>query len=1424
MLFKKKFIPIPEKPSSSPYTNASIFSKITYSWENPIFKVGYNRPLEKNDLYLLDPSFTEEYNEEKYYKCYEEVKNKDNGKGSVLKTLFKVFGPKWIPAGILKLIADLASLTSPIFLEFIIDFLTESSKSYKILQYGESNITNQTNSTSPIYSPDNGKYNEYRGWMYVFILFFLQMVSTLCSNYYSKLVMEVGLSVRATLIGIIYHKTLKLSNKSRQSIGDGHIINLISTDATRIQHLLSNLHSLWSTPLQFIISVCLLVRSMGVYCFISLGICVFVFPIQGFIIKLLTRTRKKAAILTDNRVKKTQEIIENIRIIKFFGWEKSFLRILQVLREKELKLTKRIVIIDSETNAILNIVLFLASALTFIAYSAAGHPLTAAKLFYCISIFNMIRFPLAFLANTFSQLTSAYVAMKRLTNLLNEKELDDLPVIDTNSLYAVAIKNGQFNWESVKSLNKDEQQQQQQQYQQQPCQNQTGGKKKEFKRKLSIGSNKLSLINLLDKNSYNYGSGCDDSANASVMGDEEEYEVNNDVEQTIEKTVTMEESGEGHEVKVLESFKLKNISLQIKKNSLTAIVGSVGSGKSSLINAIIGEMKREEGKVTIGGSYSYCSQQAWIQNATVRENILFGGEYNKELYDKVIECCALIPDLENFTNGDMTEIGERGMNLSGGQKQRINLARAVYFNSDIIIMDDPLSAVDSHVSRFLFDKCITGILSNKTRILVTHQLHILPKVDYVIVMNNGRIEEQGEFKELMQKNGELARLMRSYGKVNDENEKSADSIHELEINSSKEGDTNSYQEGKCREEVKKKENEYSLSCQEERVTGSVKFNVYKDYMHSSGGYICGLFILLLVIIIQLTSLANDIWLVYWTEDRFNTTTNNYIMIYLILNVGFSVMTFVYYAFMAHTGVRASKKVHENAINRILMAPIYFFDTNPSGRIINRFSKDQDSLDNTIFITIQYFLSNFAGTISTLVLMIYSSPVLCFAVIPLFIIYYFVQQLYRNASREMKRLESILRTPVYVNFTETIQGLPTIRAYHKQDHLIRLNQHYINENNRPLFLQINAQRWLGLRLESIGAFLVLFDGIAGMYLRNTTSAALLGLSLSYALQITTNLNNTVRYFTNTEVQMNSAERLLHYANNIEIENQNGIDAPNDWPQYGKIQIRDLTMRYAPHLPPILHHITLDIESNQKIGVVGRTGAGKSSITMALLRMVEYDEGSSVSVDGIPLEYLKLSELRQRISIIPQEPILFSGTIRFNMDPFSEHMDQEIWDALSNAGIKQTIMDIDGKLESEVSANGENFSVGQRQLLCLARAMIRNSHILIMDEATASVDIETDAIIQQALRTKFNNSTVITIAHRLNTIIDYDKILVLSNGEVLEYDTPFNLLYKPGSNGEFIPNDTEFSKLVDETGLANAELLRQSVLENQMCIGKELCNNS
>jgi len=1461
----KKEYPIPEKPKPSPITKANILSKITYSWENPLFKVGYHRPLEKNDLYLLPPKLTEQYNEKNFYDKWNKTEaDKGKGKAGLLKTFIKIFGLKWASSGLLMLFSDTCDTLSPVFLELLLNYLSNKEAT---------------------------EHEAYKGWIYIFCIFGLQIFSTLTANYYINLSSQVGLSVRATLIGIIYRKTLKLSNKSRQIIGDGQIINLISSDTDRLQRLAGSLHYFWCAPIQLIAIVLLLIHSLGYWSLIGFGIFVFVVPFQAVIMKYIIKCRVRTSILTDQRVKKTQEIIGSMRVIKFFGWEESLLNILQTLRQKEIDSNKKGIIISANTHAIFGSIPFISSAATFIAYSAAGNKLTAAKVFSSLAFFNMIRGPITNFPSTVNQIADSYVSVKRLSNLINAKEIGDLPEVDPDSEYAITIKNGQFSWEIVKENEKDEKRKNKKGQNREKILKDKNLADKNLKDKNLTDKNltdknltdknltdkNLTDKNLIDKNlidkNLNYkslknkklknknvkGKKLKDkklndktlindkilknkistnlkSKNVKSKNKISESEENTDDGDSINSSETLiynppkgiddgtdkiitKRGNEDEDIKddePLESFKLHDINIHIKKNSLTAVVGAVGSGKSSLINAIIGEMKREEGTIVHGGSFSYCSQQAWIQNATVRDNILFGKEYHEEYYKKVIDICALTHDLEIFPDGDMTEIGERGINLSGGQKQRINLARAVYFNSDIILMDDPLSAVDAHVSRTLFDNCIHGALADKTRILVTHQLHVLPRVDYIIVMKGGRIEEQGKYNELVQKNGEFSRLMRTYGGISDSDENLCSSnddrssktkIGSNEINMD-------ISESLSDKRKKEKKQGRSLITKEERATGSVDKKVYKDYLKAAGGITIGILIVIAVIIMQASKLGNDMWLVFWTEDRFKWETNSYIIIYVIWNVLQVFLSIFYSIFMSFNGFRASKKIHRDAISRVIRAPISFFDTTPLGRVINRFSKDQDSLDGTLFTAIQGFINNMASTITTLCFMLYTAPIFSIPLIPLIIFYLFVQNYYISTSREIKRIESLTRSPVFANFTETLQGLSTIRAYNEQERFIKHDQELVDESNRPTFLQFTAQRWLSVRLECIGSFLVLFDGIAGVFLKDRLTPSLLGLSLSYALQVTSSLNGVIRSLNNVEINMNSAERLLYYANEIEMEEQKGLDAPKHWPQQGKIKINNLTMKYAPHLPLVLHNINLDIESSEKVGIVGRTGAGKSSIVMTLFRLVEPEKGSSIKIDDISITDLKLSDLRKNISIIPQDPILFSGTIRFNMDPFDEHTNQEIWEALKNAGLEQTVNELEGKLEAEVHGNGENFSVGQRQLLCLARAIIRNSRILIMDEATASVDIETDAIIQEALRTKFHDVTVLSIAHRLNTIIDYDKILVLSRGEVLEYDTPKNLLFEVNKNDELVPcTSTEFSKLVDETGPVNAALLRQLALNKE-----------
>jgi len=1366
MFFKKKIFPIPVEPQQTPYTKASLLSKITYWWANPIFETGYSRPLENNDIYLLEKKYEEKSLAEKFYKIYDKEFNKKNEKPSIVKIFIKIFGPKWLPAGIFMLISNICSICSPVILELLLNF-----------------VTNEKTEAS------------YKGWIYTIILLVLQILATICNNYHFKIVMEVGLSAKATIISIIYRKTLRLSQSTKQDITEGQIINIVSSDSSRIDELFNYLHSIWSSPLQLIVVLILLIRSLGYWALIGFSILVIFIPLQGIIINWLTNLREQIVGYTDERVKKTQEIISSMRVIKFFGWESSFLSIINKLRSKELSRIRKSQYLFAGINSILDIIPVLASSLTFVGYALAGNQLTAAKVFSSLAFFAMLSFPLGDIPFIISEFADSTVAFKRISEVINCEELSETFTIDPNAKYAISVKDGNFTWENNDS-------------------------------KVSTS-----------KNESFSGSG-DESSTIVENTPLNEKDIVDGIEDITDED--KDQKDRHSYVSSNKPFTIKNINLNIPRNSLTAIVGSVGSGKSSLVNALIGEMKCESGDITYSGSIGYCPQQAWIQNATIKDNILFGKEYDKEKYKKVIKSCALTSDLKMFPNGDMTEIGERGINLSGGQKQRISLARVVYFDSDIVFLDDPLSAVDAHVSRYLFDNCILDALSNKTRILVTHQLHILPKVDYIIYLNNGEIIEQGTFDELMGKSGEFSKLMYSYGEIDKNKEGDSEGESEVSENleqTNKNDDNNDDDEATILEKSKKENkrehsknsfkkqdtnksefsvidmNKNDLMTEEERYTGSVKFDIYKFYIKAAGGVTCVLFVSFFLIFSELTKIGNDLWLTFWTDNKFNFSVLKYVIIYLGWSVLQAIAKALFSIIITYAGINAAKKIHRNAIKRVISAPISFFDTTPLGRIINRFSKDQDSVDNVLTETIQSFISCFAVTISTLIIIIYTTPMFIIPLVPLLFVYYIMQEYYRSTSREIKRLDSLSRSPLYANFNETMNGLSTIRAYREQNRFIEVNGQLLDNNNRPCILQITAQRWLSIRLEMIGALLVFFAAASGILLKKSISPSLLGLSLSYSLNVTGYLNYVVREFSETEIHMNAIERLSHYTNDIEIENQDGYDVPKEWPKNGKIEIKNLTMRYASHLPPVLNNVSFNIQGNEKIGVVGRTGAGKSSIVMTLFRLVEPDVGSSIKIDDISIMDIKLNDLRKRISIIPQDPILFSGTIRFNMDPFDEHTNQEIWTALENAGLKDMINGLEKKLESEVKCNGDNFSVGQRQLLCLTRAMIRKNRILIMDEATASVDAKTDAIIQKALRTEFKDVTVITIAHRLNTIIDYDKILVLNQGNISEYDKPSHLLFETLSDGSLVPtNKTEFSKLVDETGPVNAELLRKLALSS------------
>ena len=655
----------------------------------------------------------------------------------------------------------------------------------------------------------------------------------------------------------------------------------------------------------------------------------------------------------------------------------------------------------------------------------------------------------------------------------------------------------------------------------------------------------------------------------------------------------------------------------------------------------------------------------------------------------------------------------------------------------------------AHVGRYLFDKCIKGSMKNKTRILVTHQLHFLPEVDYVIVLKDGQVAESGTYSDLIASKGEFADLMRDYGGVDEKAESPKGEEKEL-LALANVPDSEAVARIEKLLQVKSSKDARELMNVEERAVGSVKGSVWLQYMHANGGWSYLTSLLLLLALTQVGRIGTDYWLVIWTNNSVPSfTQGEYVGVYVAWGVGQAIIFYSISAFFAVTGTRAAKFLHSIALKRIMRAPVSFFDTTPLGRIMNRFSKDQDGVDNTIMDSIRMFAMTLSTCVAIFVLIIFATPWFAVPLFPVLMLYYYVQYVYRSTSRELKRLDAISRSPMYSHITESLNGLATIRAYAEENRFLNKSASIIDANNGPYFVLTVAGRWLALRLEALGASLVFFASLFGVLARNTPgfSPALFGISLSYALQVTGTLNWCVRQFTETEIAMNAVERLVHYGYDVEQEAPSLLEyrPPADWPSKGSIEFKNLDFKYAPDLPLVLKGVSFSVGNNEKVGVVGRTGSGKSSLMQALFRMVE-PVGGAIIIDGEVTAKLGLKDLRSGISIIPQDPVLFSGDFRRNLDPFHEHTDADVWDALSRANIKQKVVEAGG-LDGAVSEGGENLSVGQRQLICLARAMLKKPKILIMDEATANVDFETDAIIQKCLRTDLGQSTVLTIAHRL-----------------------------------------------------------------------------
>lgn len=1180
------------------------------------------------------------------------------------------------------------------------------------------------------------------GYVFAIFLFAVALIQSICLQSYFHMCFNLGMCVRTTVMASVYKKALTISNLARRQYTVGETVNLMSVDAQKLMDVTNFIHLVWSSVLQIALSIYFLWVELGPSVLAGVGVMVLLIPVNGILATKNRNIQFKNMKYKDKRLRIMNEILSGMKILKYFAWEPSFKDQVHNLRKKELKNLRTFAYMQSVVMFLLYLTPVLVSVTTFSVYVLvdSNHILDAQKAFTSITLFNILRFPMGMLPNVISSMLQASVSVDRLEKYLSGDDLDTSAIRrDPNFDKAVQFSEASFTW---------------------------------------------------DRN--------------------------------LEPTI-------------------RNVNLDIMPGQLVAVVGTVGSGKSSLMSAMLGEMENVHGHITIKGTTAYVPQQSWIQNGTIKDNILFGAEFNERRYQQVLEACALLPDLEILPGGDLAEIGEKGINLSGGQKQRISLARASYQNSDIYILDDPLSAVDAHVGKHIFNKVLgpNGLLNGKTRLLVTHSLHFLPQVDEIVVVENGTILEKGSYRSLLAKKGVFAKNLKMFVKhtdsegevtVNDGSEEDDDddsglissieefpedsisltlkrenSLHRTLSRSSRSSGRHlrslknslKVQNGKPpkEEEVVKGQ---KLIKKEFMETGKVKFSIYLKYLQAIGW--CSIVgIIFAYVLNSVAFIGSNLWLSAWTSDSNTYNSTNYPASQRDLRIGiFGVLglaqglTVLVASFWSASGcAHASNILHKQLLNNILRAPMSFFDTTPIGRIVNRFAGDISTVDDTLPQSLRSWMMCFLAIISTLVMICMATPVFAVIIIPLAIIYVAVQVFYVATSRQLRRLDSVTRSPIYSHFTETVSGLPVIRAFEHQQQFLKQNEMGIDTNQKCVSSWITSNRWLAFRLELVGNLVVFSSALMMVIYRDTLSGDVVGFVLSNALNITQTLNWLVRMTSETETNIVAVERITEY---IKVENEapwvTDKRPPAGWPHKGEIQFSNYQVRYRPELDLVLKGINCDIKSTEKIGVVGRTGAGKSSLTNCLFRILEA-AGGQITIDGIDIASIGLHDLRGKLTIIPQDPVLFSGSLRMNLDPFNNYSDEEIWRALELAHLKSFVAGLQYGLSHEVSEAGDNLSIGQRQLLCLGRALLRKSKILVLDEATAAVDLETDHLIQTTIRSEFANCTVITIAHRLHTIMDSDKIMVLDNGKIIEYGSPEELLESAGP----------FSLMAKEAGIEN-----------------------
>lgn len=1163
------------------------------------------------------------------------------------------------------------------------------------------------------------------------------------------------------------------AQKTRQSN-----INLVGVDSYRISSFATYIYVFPGTVLKLALAFGFLIHLIGwIPLLAGLAIPAIVTPINAFASKQYANSQEDLMKTRDKKTAVVTEALQGIRQIKFSAIEDNWQRKILAVRNKELKAQWRIFKFDTVLISIWILGPVMLSAVALAVYAIIHKSLSPSIAFTTVSVFEALEMTLAVIPELITEYLDAKVSAKRVEKYLDSAEREQY----TTEGATIAFHKATIAW-PVEDEGKEE-----------------------------------------------------------------------------------------------DRFRLQDLNLEFPKNNLSVISGRTGSGKSLLLAAILGEADMLSGMVQVPrappaserfdeqanptnwyleGSLAFVAQIPWIENATIKDNILFGLPLDPERYKKTLAACALLKDLEIMPDGELTDIGANGINLSGGQKWRISFARALYSRATILVLDDIFSAVDANVGRQLFEEALTGELGQgRTRILVTHHVALcLPKTKYTVLLGDGRALQTGTVEELRNNDSLKAILAQDIAEQQESKEQaqSRTSLGAEDGGGLKQVSSRGSNRSRRRSSIAKQDADpdptklpKKFTEEEKRERGAIKFALYAEYIRASGGLCYWLLVLLAFAACLVVVLGRSWWISIWTRSyetgllsmtgsfrrqiylqfwkeidavRIDPSLWFYLGIYLAWSVGQCVIGTSRYFFVFLGSIRASKDLFQQLAHAVLRAPLRWLDTVPVGRVLNRFTADFNMIDSRISMDLAFMMHNVMQVISVIIAGFFVSPwMIGFALLLLSICVHYASR-YLTGAREVKRLESNSKSPIFESFGAALMGISTIRAFDKADIYIRRMYRKIDTYAQAYWHLWLFNRWMGFRLNMVGAAFATITAGLIVSIRGV-DASLAGFALSFALEYTVALVWALRQYANVELDMNAVERIVEYAN-IPVEDQAGDPAPAAWPAEGRLEVANLVVSYAADLPPVLKGLSFSIKRNQRVGIVGRTGAGKSSLTLALFRFLEAREGI-ILIDGIDISKIRLRDLRSRLAIIPQDPVLFSGTIRSNLDAFDEHNDNELRDALERVHLvsrtnipsdepsgsttpkaRDTNTNIFRKLTSKVSEGGLNLSQGQRQLLCLARAIVLRPKIMVLDEATSAVDMDTDALIQRSIREEFQDSTLIVIAHRLSTIADFDKVLVMGDGKVLEYDEPRLLMEKEGG---------EFRRLVEESG--EQEVLEEIIKGNR-----------